>query len=153
MATSTQTTPEATIINRLGSIPLVASSLSAAHSTLQSNRLTSGPYTTAAAVSAYAFGTANKYSAPLQTRLAPLVARADDIANAAVDAVEARYPYPFQARPEDVYTDLTNRTEEVKDVAHKAIDHRVYAPAGRVVAGIDQASATFMCSLPRSFHV
>jgi hypothetical protein len=136
----TTNTPELTILNRLVQIPLVASSLQTVHSTLQANRLTATPYATATAVSAYALGTANKYSAPIQTRLAPLVVCADGYANAAVDAVEARYPYPFHASADEVCQDLTARSEGVKGVANKTIDDRVCAPAGRIIASIDQAS-------------
>jgi hypothetical protein len=131
MSTETQATPEVTIINRIGSIPLVSSSLTAVHDTLSSNRLTATPYATATAVSAYALGTANKYSGPIQSAIAPLVVRADGLANAAVDVVEARYPYPFQAKPDEVYNDLSG-------AANKTIDDRVYAPATRVVAGVDK---------------
>jgi hypothetical protein len=136
MAATTATTesPELTIINRLGAIPLVSGSLSAVHETLLGSRLTAAPYSTATAVSAYALGTANKYSAPLQTRLAPLLTRADGLANAAVDAVEARYPYPFQASPDDV-------AQQARGAATKTFDDNVTAPAGRVVAGIDQVGA------------
>jgi hypothetical protein len=135
MAATTATTesPELTIINRLGAIPLVSGSLTAVHETLLASRLTAAPYSTATAVSAYALGTANKYSAPLQTRLAPLLTRADGLANAAVDAVEARYPYPFQASPDDV-------AQQARGAAQKTFDSNVTAPAGRVVAGIDQVS-------------
>jgi hypothetical protein len=138
MATETQATPEVTIINRIGSIPIVASSLSAVHNTLSASRLTATPYATATAVSAYALGTAHKYTGPIQTRIAPLVVSADSYANAAVDAVEARYPYPFRAQPDDVYSEILARSEDAKGAAHKAIDDNVYSPVTRVGAGIDQ---------------
>jgi hypothetical protein len=140
MTTETQapSPPELTILNRLSSIPLVSSSLSTLHTRLSANAYTAPPYHTAAALSAYARGTAVRAAAPILPRVAPLVARADGLANAAVDAVQTRYPYPFEATPEKVVQDLHASAEGARGVANKTLDDRVRAPAGRVVVGIDQ---------------
>lgn len=149
---TTETPPaELTVIHRLGAIPLVSSSLTTLHTHLTGNRLTASPYTTAAHLSAYAYGTASKYSAPLQARLAPLVARADGLANAAVDAVEARCPYPFRATTDDVARDLAAHSDHAKGVANKTLDDRVRAPAGRVAQGIDQVGSALLSRVPDFF--
>jgi len=125
MATETQQAPDVTIVNRISSIPLVSSSLSSIHNTLSTSPYTASPYATAHAVSLAALGTATKYS---QTpMIASLVVRADGIANAAVDVVESRYPYPFKATP-----------EEARDAATKTVEVRVVQPATRVATDIDQ---------------
>jgi ElaB/YqjD/DUF883 family membrane-anchored ribosome-binding protein len=125
MATETQRAPDVTIVNRIGSIPLVSSSLSSIHNTLSTSPYTSSPYATAQAVSLAALGTASKVSQ--RPMIASLVVRADGLANAAVDAVESRYPYPFKATP-----------EEARDAATKTVETKVVQPAARVATDIDQ---------------
>jgi len=140
MTTQTQETsrtPELTIISRVASIPLVASSLSTIHETLTNNTLTRHPYTTAQGISKSALS----YTEPIQKRLAPLLVRADGYANIGLDAVESRYPYPFKASPEDVVNDLKGHSDHAKGVATKTIDEKVKNPAFNVAQGIDQRFA------------
>jgi hypothetical protein len=81
-------------------------------------------------------------------RLAPLIVRADGIANKAVDVVESRYPYPFKAKPEDVARLVRERSESAGkyvrerresavSVANKTIDEKVKSPVVHVAQGID----------------
>ncbi|KAH9924081.1 lipid droplet-associated perilipin protein [Fomitopsis serialis] len=133
----TTRTPELTIITRVASIPLVASSLSTLHDTLTNNALTRQPYTTATTLSKSALG----YAEPLQHRFAPLLVRADEYANLGFDAVESRYPYPFKTTPEDIVKDFKTRSDNAKDLANKTIDERVKSPVANVAGGIDQRFA------------
>jgi hypothetical protein len=153
-STTTQTqTPDIppqlniTIITRVASIPMISSGLDTINDALITNAYTRSPYIHAKALS----NTAYKLTEPIQTVLAPLIVRADGIANMAVDAVESRYPYPFKAQPEEVAAlarqGQQNTTayvhERVNDV-NKAIDEKVRTPAFNVAHGIDQVSL-FVC--------
>ncbi|KAK2461147.1 hypothetical protein APHAL10511_006674 [Amanita phalloides] len=135
--TSTQHVPGLTILHRVASIPLVSSSLETINDALSSNAFTRQPYSTAKGLST----TAYKYTEPLQMRLAPLIERADDYANKAVDAVESRYPYPFKAKPEDVASLVRESHQNAMNVANKAIDERIKSPAKSMAEGIDQQFA------------
>ena len=109
MSTETQTqtsapdaAPAPTIFTRVGSIPLVASSLDTLHSTLSSNTYTRTPYATATSLSKAAYG----WTAPIQQSLAPILVRADGLAHKGLDVVESRYPYPFKTPTEDIVKDI-----------------------------------------------
>jgi hypothetical protein len=132
--TAHTTAPEYTSLHRVASIPLVSSSLSTIHSTLSSNAYTKSPYSAATGIAYSAWG----YTEPLQARLAPLTTRADDFANAGLDVVESRYPYPFKAKPEEITTYVRERRESAMSVANKTIDEKVKSPAYGVAQGIDQ---------------
>ncbi|KAI0331779.1 lipid droplet-associated perilipin protein [Cubamyces sp. BRFM 1775] len=141
MATETQQAlpaqPELTIFSRMGAIPLVADSLSTIHSTLLNNPYTRSPYTTAQEISKSALS----YTEPIQKRLAPIINKADGLANKGLDAVESRYPYPFHTPTEDIIKDLKGRSDHAKDVANKTLDEKVKTPAYQVAQGIDQKFA------------
>ena len=145
----TQTQPEATqpptitIIGRVASIPMISSGLGTINDALTTNAYTRSPYIHAKALS----NTAYKFTEPIQVVLAPLIIRADGIANMAVDAVESRYPYPFKAQPEEVVAlarqGQQNTTAYIHgrvNVMNKAIDEKVRTPALNVVHDIDQVS-------------
>ncbi|KAI0298638.1 hypothetical protein B0F90DRAFT_679991 [Multifurca ochricompacta] len=85
---SAPSAPELTVLNRVASTPLVNDSLSAVRASLVSNPRTHSPYNTAQALSS----TALRYSEPITTKLAPIIARANDDANKGLDAVESRNP-------------------------------------------------------------
>jgi hypothetical protein len=123
MATQTQTVPDLTIFSRVSAIPLVNESLSTVHSTLNSYAFTSFPYHLAQNLSKSAY----YYSEPIQIRLAPILCRADDIANKSLDAVESRYPTPFRIT-----------TQDIRGTANKAIDEKVKTPVYSVAQAIDQ---------------
>jgi hypothetical protein len=131
--TSTQEVPELTVLHRVASIPLVCSSLETINGALSSNVLTRQPYSTAKGLST----TAYRYTEPLQIRLAPLIERANGIANKAVDAVESRYPYPFKAKPEDVASLVRESRQNAMNVYNKAIDEKIKSPAIHMAEGID----------------
>jgi hypothetical protein len=120
---SAASAPGFTILSRVAAIPMISSSLQSINGALLSNTFTRSPYCTAKDLST----TAYKYAEPLQVRLAPLIIQADGFANKAVDVVQSRYPYPFEAKP-----------EEVALLASKTIDERVKMPAYNVAQGIDQ---------------
>jgi len=132
--TAHTTAPEYTSLYRVASIPLVSSSLSTIHSTLSSNTYTKSPYSAATGIAYSAWG----YTEPLQARLAPLTTRADEYANAGLDVVESRYPYPFKAKPEEITTYVRERKESALTAANKTIDEKVKSPAYGVAQGIDQ---------------
>ncbi|KAF7309864.1 hypothetical protein MIND_00358500 [Mycena indigotica] len=133
--------PELTIINRVASIPIVAYTVQQVSATLANNRYTSSPYSAAKDLSASAYN----YAAPLHVRLGPWLVSADNYANKAVDAVETRYPYPFQAKPEEVSSyvrersaSVTKMVGETRENANKAIETRITTPAKEAAYGIDQ---------------
>ena len=138
MATETEqappTSPELTIFTRVGSIPLVADSLTTINSALLNNAYTRSPYETATGLSK----TALSYTEPIQKRLAPLLTRADGLANKGLDVVESRIPYAFHTPTEDIIKDLKANSDHAKDVASKTIDERVRTPALNIAQGIDQ---------------
>ncbi|KAJ7696442.1 hypothetical protein B0H17DRAFT_929303 [Mycena rosella] len=136
------TAPELTILTRVASIPIIAYSIQQLNSTLSNNPYTSFPYSTTQRLSSSAY----KYSEPLQVRLAPLIKSADGYANAAVDAVQSKYPYPFEAKPEEVATYVRERRQSAVDYvaqgrlnANKTIDEKVRTPAITVACEIDQS--------------
>ena len=143
MATETQTMPpqpqappQLTVLNRVASIPLVSDSLAALHATLINNAYTKTPYSAAQAIGTKAY----QISEPIQVRLAPVLTRADGLANKAVDIVESRYPYPFKTPTEEIYGDIRQTTEHAYDVANKTIDTRVRTPAYGLAQGVDKVS-------------
>ncbi|KAG1846095.1 hypothetical protein DFJ58DRAFT_686696 [Suillus subalutaceus] len=121
--------PKITVLNRVVSIPLIASSLEQINAVLEKNMLTRSPYHAAQVITS----TAYNYSQPIQIRLAPLIDRADGIANKGLDAVESRYPYPFQAKPEEV-------ASYVRETAGRTFGN-VKSPAVDVAEGIDKKFA------------
>lgn len=134
MATQVQAAPDLTIISRVASIPLVASSLDTIHSTLSSNAYTRSPYAYAEEFSK----TALSYAEPLQKRFAPLLVRADGFANKGLDVVESRYPYPFKTPTDEIMKDIKGHGDHAYDVANKTIDEKVKSPARNVAQGIDK---------------
>ncbi|KAG5650929.1 hypothetical protein H0H81_010504 [Sphagnurus paluster] len=83
--------------------------------------------------------------AALRTLLHPLIIQANGYANKAVDAVEARYPHPFKAKPEEVASLVRENKKSAEDyvvnsvnVANKTIDENIKTPAINVAQGIDQ---------------
>ncbi|KAH8108779.1 hypothetical protein DFH11DRAFT_1631296 [Phellopilus nigrolimitatus] len=131
---STTATPQVTVLTRVASIPLISDSLAAVHATLAGNAYTKTPYSTAQAWGYAAF----RASEPIQSRLSPVILRADGFANKAVDAVESRYPYPFHAPTEEIYGTLKQHSEHAYSFANKTIDDRVRTPAYGLAQGIDQ---------------
>jgi hypothetical protein len=132
--TQTQTQPEAaqvpniTIITRVASIPMISSGLGTINDALTANVYARSPSGHAKAIST----TAYKLTEPIQTVLAPLITKADGIANMAVDPVESRYPYPFKAQP---------------------VDEKVRTPAFNVAHDIDQVSLFVSSSLRRTHNI
>jgi hypothetical protein len=160
--TQTQTQPEAaqvpniTVITRVASIPMISSGLGTINDALTTNAYTRSPYGHAKAISTSAY----KLTEPIQTVLAPLIIKADGIANMAVDAVESRYPYPFKAQPEEVAAlarqGQQNTTAYVHDRVNdmnKAIDEKVRTPAFNVAQDIDQVSLLVSSSLRRTHNI
>ncbi|OAX35921.1 hypothetical protein K503DRAFT_773002 [Rhizopogon vinicolor AM-OR11-026] len=126
--------PEITVLNRVASIPLIASSLDQINSILEKSSLTRSPYHAAQAIT----HTAYNYSQPIQIRLAPLIVRADDFANKGLDVVESRFPYPFKVKPEEVASYVWEKGENLVSSANKTFDKTVKSPACGVAEGIDK---------------
>lgn len=150
MSTTTTETrpspPHVTVLSRVASIPLVWSSLETLDQTLSSNAYTRSLYPTAKELSSAAY----KYTEPIQIRLAPLIARADNYANKAVDVVEARYPYPFKAKPEEVTEYVRERRQSATELIHHSIDEKVKSPAFHVANEIDHVCLHFFNAM--HFH-
>lgn len=125
-ATQQSQVPEITVLNRVASIPLVASSLDQINYILEKSSLTRSPYHAAQAIT----HTAYNYSQPIQIRLAPLIIRANDFANKGLDVVESRFPYPFNAKPEEVANYVREKGENLVS--------SVKTPACGVAEGIDK---------------
>lgn len=149
MATQTETkptaqaAPELTVLTRVGSIPFVASSLDTIHSTLSTNTYTRTPYATATGISKAAYG----WTEPIQKTLAPVLVRADGLANKGLDIVESRYPYPFKTPTEDIVKDIKGCGDSAKGYASKTIDEKVKTPVYSAAQGIDQVRTPFPVSL------
>lgn len=90
--------PEYKSFEKVQGIPVVHDSLSYAHSVFSTNPYTSYVYNTGLGIGSQAFD----YSKPIQARLAPLLIRADGVALSGIQAVESRFPYPFQTTTEEV---------------------------------------------------
>ncbi|KAL5499242.1 hypothetical protein ACEPAH_1760 [Sanghuangporus vaninii] len=149
--TTTASAPQLTVLTRVASIPLISDSLTSLHTTLLNNSLTKTPYSTAQALSSYAFSVTE----PIQVRLAPVIQRADGLANKAVDVVESRYPYPFHAPTEEIYGTIKAHSEHAYGIANKTIDDKVRTPAYGIVHGIDQRFAPVVdrfASVVNSIH-
>jgi hypothetical protein len=130
--------PEITVLSRVASIPMIASSLDQIHLTLSSNLLTRSPYHAAQVITQ----TAYNFSQPLQIRLAPLIVSADDYANKGLDVIEHKYPYPFKVKPEEVATYVRERRDSVVSSANEQFDKNVKSPAVGVAEGIDKVPGT-----------
>ncbi|KAJ8082014.1 hypothetical protein PM082_007860 [Marasmius tenuissimus] len=145
---SSQKAPELTIVNRVLAIPLVASSIEKVDGTLSANPYTRSPYSTAKGLSDAAY----KFSEPLQVQLSPILCRADQYANKAVDFVEARYPFPLKATPEELYGWVRETQQSYADYATRTIDERVKSPAIHVAQGIDKSFAPVVDIFEEAAH-
>ena len=140
--------PTITVITRVASIPMISCGLDTINDALTTNAYTRFPYSHAKALS----NTAYKLTEPIQTALAPLIIRADGIANMAVDLVESRCPYPFKAKPEEVAALARQGQKNTTDYVNKAIDERVKTPALNVAHDIDQVNLVVSSWLGRTEH-
>ncbi|KAJ6581818.1 hypothetical protein B0H19DRAFT_929217 [Mycena capillaripes] len=137
--------PELTILTRVASIPLISCALKMAHENLANNRYTSSPYSAAKDLSASAYTSASKYTAPLTVRLAPVIKGVDGYANKACDVMQHTFPYPFEAQPEDVANYVRQSRQSAVDYvadarlnANKTLDERVKTPAVNVACEVDK---------------
>ncbi|KAG9104153.1 hypothetical protein FRC06_005045 [Ceratobasidium sp. 370] len=136
--------PQLTSINRVGKIPLVNDTLVSLDTLLSQNAYSKGLYSAAQAYSERAYN----LSAPVQTRLAPVIGRADGYANKGLDALESRWPYPFQASTEEVVGTLKQGPDAAYGIyaayanaASKAYEDKVKAPAYGLVVRADSTLA------------
>ncbi|KAG2069556.1 hypothetical protein BDR04DRAFT_1021134 [Suillus decipiens] len=123
--------PEIMVLNCIASIPLVASSLEQINAILEKSMFTCFPYHAAQTF----ISTTYSCSEPIQIHLSPLIACADNIANKGLNAVESRYPYPFQAKKEVA--------SYVRKTAGKTVEN-FKSPAACVAEGIDKRIAEKM---------
>ena len=162
MSTTAQTQPATaqtlniTIITRMASIPMISSGLGTINDALITNAYTRSPYIHAKALS----NTAYKFTGPFQFVFAPIIVRADGIANMAVDAVESRYPYPFKAQPEEVAAlarqgqqNTTAYVHERVNNMNKAIDEKVKTPALNVASNIDLVSLVLISIVQKNSYI
>ncbi|KAG8741549.1 hypothetical protein FRC10_002726 [Ceratobasidium sp. 414] len=132
--------PQFTSINRVGKIPLVSDTLVSLDALLSQNAYSKGLYSTAQTYGERAYN----LSAPVQTRLAPVIGRADGYANKGLDVLESRWPYPFQASTEEVVGTLKQGPDAAYGIyaayanaASKAYEDKVKAPAYGLVVRAD----------------
>jgi hypothetical protein len=104
-----------TSLKRVYNIPLVADSITSLHETLLANGLTRSPYNLGLTIGEKALN----LSQPIQDRLAPVINRADGLANKGLDVVQARYPYPFETSSQEIYRDLKAYPDHAVEVAQK----------------------------------
>ncbi|KAB5594294.1 hypothetical protein CTheo_2224 [Ceratobasidium theobromae] len=121
-----------TSVDRVGRIPLVNDTLSTLNTLLSQNTYSKGIYSTAQAYGERAYS----LSQPVQVRLAPVIVRVDGYANMGLDALESRWPYPFQASTEEVIDTLKQGPDAAYGIAtayanaaSKAYEDRVKTPA------------------------
>ncbi|KAF8604985.1 hypothetical protein BDV93DRAFT_470800 [Ceratobasidium sp. AG-I] len=138
--TQTSTPALPTSIDRVGKIPLVNETLVSLNSILSQNAYSKGLYSTAQAYGERAYN----LSQPVQVRLAPVIGRADGYANKGLDALESRWPYPFQASTEEVVGTLKQGPDVAyglaaayADAANKVYESKVKAPAYGLVVRAD----------------
>lgn len=129
--------PKYTSLSRVASIPIVHDSLGTVDGVLSSNSYLRSPYTAAKNISASAL----KLTEPLQERLAPYINQADGYVNKGLDVVQDKFPYPFEAKTEDVANYARERRQSLTNYAAKAYNNNVKTPAVNVAQGIDQKFA------------
>jgi hypothetical protein len=148
-ATSNGVTPPSTsnnygeAFNRITSVPLVAESLTAAHSTIEAHPILAQPYHFSEKV----VSSGIKAAEPVTTRLQPQLAFLDTYAVKGLDFAESKWSYPFKATPEDVYKNARQPADQAiafvttyADALYKAYEDRVRGPAKSTY---DSASAQF----------
>jgi hypothetical protein len=146
MATETQasSTP-ITFHKQVLGIPLVSSGLDTIHSTLSTSPYTKGVYSTGTSLAQSAYDTASRVttSSSLYPKVLPVITTADGYANAGIDAVRSKFPYPFESSPDKVYNDLKKAPEDARIVAYKTIDERIKIPAYGPARGVDTVRTPF----------
>ena len=146
-STTLQQPPNLTIFSRVANIPLVYESWTSIDAVLTGNQYTSVPYVTAQNLGKSVY----HISEPIQIRLAPVLIRADGLANKSLDAVQSYYPTPFNITSEDIRKEVRERREHAYNTANKALDDRVRTPAYSAAQAIDQvtsSSAWFHSTFP-----
>jgi len=98
------------------------------------NQYTSAPYATAQNLGKSVY----HISESIQIRLAPVLIRADGLANKSLDAVQSYCPTPFTITSEELKKEVMQRREHAYHTANKALDDRVRTPAYSAAHAIDQ---------------
>jgi len=104
---------------------------------LVNNHYTNVPYVTAQNLGKSVY----HISESIQVRLAPVLIRADGLANKSLDAVQSYYPTPFTITSEELRKEVRERREHAYNTANKALDDRVRSPAYSAAQAIDQKFA------------
>ncbi|KAI4522034.1 hypothetical protein K525DRAFT_269273 [Schizophyllum commune Loenen D] len=131
---SSPSSGEFTIFHRVYGIPLVAAAIDKLHETLSTNVLTARPYAAAQGLSVVVY----QCWQPVLRPLAPLIARVDVLANTIFDLAETRFPYLFDATPEDMMSVLYNTRATFFDDARTRLDEGIKRPGLRVAESIDE---------------
>lgn len=87
-----------TFVKRVTSIPVVADALEAVQSTMKGNAYSAAVYEKAEGAAIYLY----EQSKPLQEKLAGPIGQVDAVANKGLDFVQAKAPYVFEAKTEDI---------------------------------------------------
>lgn len=137
--------------SRITNVPLVAESLNAAHSTLESYPILAQPYHFGGSVVSHSI----KAAEPVTTRLQPQLALLDTYAVKGIDFAESKWSYPFKATSSDVYKTARQPADQAisfistyASAAQKTYEEKVFAPAksiydSRVAPAYDSANAQF----------
>lgn len=146
MAADTQTSPTpVTFHQHVLEIPLVSSGLTTIHDKLSTSPYTKGVYDTGTSFAKSAYDTAARVTtaSPLYPRVLPVITTADGYANAGLNAVRSKFPYPFESTPDQVYQDLMKAPEDARNIAKKTIDERITQPAYGIAMGVDSVCTLF----------
>lgn len=148
---STSTNQFGEAFTRITKVPIVAESLSFAHSTLESYPILAQPYH----FSENVVSTSLKAAEPVTTRLQPQLALLDSYAVKGLNFAESKWSYPFHATSEKVAKDARQPADQAVafvaaylNAAQKTYDQRVAGPAkslydARVAPVYDSANAQF----------
>ena len=120
-----QQSPSYSSLSRVSHIPIVECGISSLHSTLSTTPLLRTPYALSLSLSS----TLSPYlqSASTHFPFAPFLSYGDRAANKGLDIAQEKWPYPFESKPEQVWSD-------VRSVA----DSRVVQPAFGMAKTVDQ---------------
>ncbi|KAG6829110.1 hypothetical protein H0H92_005652 [Tricholoma furcatifolium] len=128
---------EFTVIRRVAAIPMITYSFQTIDQTLAKttpSRLYGNAKRTAKGLS----DSAIQYAAPLQDHFGSIITQVDVYANKAVDVVESRYPYPFQAKPEEVASLVQEKRQNATDYVTDKFDANIRNPAINAATVIDK---------------
>ncbi|KAJ9116621.1 hypothetical protein QFC20_000554 [Naganishia adeliensis] len=113
--------PDISIVQRVGNIPIVADGIGTFESVVNSTQFTSSMYATAGAIAAKSLDVAS----PIIATAAPLISKADGLANQGLDMVEARFPSAFKVNTHDILESAKQPANQGMAVAKGVYDGQI----------------------------